>query len=79
MKHPVLKEAIFLLQEFRSHQCNTGGCVTKSLDQVIRNLKGLRSGCYSEPEISAMILQELGKLFSELPELKEYIEFLAKL
>ena len=69
MKYTMLYETIFLLEEMRSQQGNTGDRVIKCLDQVILNLEALKGGGYSEPELSTIILQELGRLFSEFPEL----------
>lgn len=79
MKYSMLMEALSLLQDMRSQQSNTGGCVTKCLDQVIRNLGALKGEKVSEPEMNAMILQELGRLFLEFPELQEQLEYLAGL
>ena len=79
MRHSVLDEAIFLLEEIRTYQGNTGGCAIKSLDQAIRDLETLKGGRYSGPEMSAEILLVLGMLFSEFPELRRSIEYLAKL
>ena len=71
MKHSMLNETILLLKEIRSQQGNTGDRVIKSLNQVIENLKSLRGEGFSEPELNALILQELGNLFSAFPELQE--------
>ena len=74
MNYSMLKEAIFLLKEMRFQQCNTGDCVTKCLDRSIRNLEALRGEKFSEPELVALILDELALLFSELPEFQEQLE-----
>lgn len=75
----MLKETLFLLKEMRSQQGNTEDCVIKRLNQTIQNLEALRGERFSEPEIMAIILQELGALFSELPEIQKQLEYLASL
>ncbi len=79
MKHSMLNEVLSLLKEMRFQQSNTGGCVIKSLNQVIRNLEALRGEKFSEQEIMTEVLLELGSLFSEFPELQEQLDHLARL
>lgn len=71
MNHAMLIETISLLKEIRFQQSNTGDCVIKSLDRVIRNLESFRGERFSEPEMVTLILEELGLLFSEFPELQD--------
>ena len=71
MYHSMLNETISLLKEMQFQQSNTGGCVIKSLNRVIRNLETLKSERLSEPEMGTLILDELGSLFSEFPELQQ--------
>lgn len=79
MKYSMLNEVLSLLKEMRFQQSNTGGCVIKSLNQVIRNLEALKGEKLSEPEMMTEVLQELDSLFSEFPELQEQLDFLAGL
>lgn len=73
----MLKRAISLVKEVRSQQSNRGGCVIKSLDQVIRNLQAIKCNEFSEQEVSTMILREFELLFLELPEIKKQLINLA--
>lgn len=75
----MLKEAISLLKEVRFQQSNTGGCVIKSLDQVIQNLQAVNCKEFSEPEVATIILKEFDLLFRELPEIKRQLQHLARL
>lgn len=68
--YEMLKETLSLLKEVRTHS-NTGGCVTKRLDQAIQNLEALKREKLSGPELSTSILMELGGVFSEFPEIQE--------
>ena len=75
MKHQqMLYEAIDVLECYRSQQDETDSCVVKRLDQTIAELESLKAEKLSEPELACSILIQLGLLFSEFPEVREYIE-----
>lgn len=74
MKCALLIESISILKEIRFRKSNTRGCVTRKLDQTIRNLESLMGEKISEPEMAAMIIQELDNLFIEFPEIIGLIE-----
>ena len=75
----MLKEVVSLLKEIRFTQCKAGDCVCRCLDQVIQTLEDVRVKDYSEPEVAAIILNELGYLFSEFPEIQKEFTRLAEL
>ena len=79
MKYHLLNEAIGLLETLLYKQSDAGGCVRDSLDDSIRDLKRLRKEDLSDVELAVLILEEFGKLFSQLPEIQEQIERLAGL
>jgi hypothetical protein len=79
MSYSMLQEAHFLLKEMQFQQSNTGGCVSESLDQAIQDIEALKGSKYSDTELAAMVLEVLGVLFAELPELKLELERLAGL
>lgn len=76
MKSSVLRETLAYLREVRSQYGNARARVTQRLDKVIAALKALDAEGLSEPEMATCILEELGMLFSELPEIKAIIESL---
>lgn len=79
MKYHLLNEAIGLLEILLHKQSDTSGCVKDGLVESIRNLKQFSRENVSDTELSAMILEELGRLFLLLPEIQEQIEDLARL
>lgn len=79
MSRLILVEAIFLLEEFRFQQGSTGDCVTKCLNRAICNLHALKSEKVSDTEMAAMILEQFGLLFSEVPQIRRELERLAGL
>lgn len=70
---PMLKEALLILYEMRSHQSNAGGCVGMKLNQVIGRLEAIRPNDYTEVELSVVIISEFDSLFSEFPEIHKRI------
>ena len=77
MKNSLLIETISLLEEIRFRKSNTRCCVTGKLYQTIRNLKSLKGERISEPEMAAMVIQELDELFIKFPEVMELFEKLS--
>ena len=78
MGYSLLIETISLLKEIRSRKSNTSSCVTRKIDEAIRNLASLSGEKVSEPEMATMILQELDKLFIQFPEIRELFNKLSE-
>ena len=73
MGNPLLYEALTLLREYESNQSETEDCANKKLAEVIRYLEELLHERYSEQELATILLEQLGLLFDEVPEIQDYI------
>jgi len=73
----LLNETLALLKEMKLQHGNTDNCISKDLDQAIESLEKIQGDDNSEILIS--VLNLLGKLINNLPEIQKLLDYLAGL
>ena len=73
----LLNETLVLLKEMKLEHGNTDNSMSKSLGQAIRNLEEVQGD--DDSEILITVLNVLGKLLSNLPEIHKLFDYLAGL
>lgn len=73
----LLNETLDLLKEIKLEHGNTDNCISKSLEQAIKNLEQVQGEDNSV--VLVTVLQVLGKLMNNLPEIQKLLDYLSEL
>lgn len=73
----LLNETLDLLKEIKLEHGNTDNCISKSLEQAIKNLEQVQGE--SNSVVLVTVLQVLGKLMNNLPEIQKLLDYLSEL
>lgn len=73
----LLNETLDLLKEIKLEHGNTDNCISSSLEQAIKNLEKVQG--HNNSEMLVTVLKVLGKLVSNLPEIRKLLDHLTEL
>lgn len=73
----LLNETLDLLKEIKLEHGNTDNRISKSLEQAIKNLEQVQGEDNSV--VLVTVLQVLGKLMNNLPEIQRLLDYLSEL